>query len=410
MAFTQILQETFENKLESNTLNTLKDVARLKTYPPKTKLCHQGEIEETFYIIVKGRVASSQKLENGESRLLGMHGPNEYFGEVGLIDDRPRMASCTTMSDTTVLEVTKDVFNSLVKESPIVAFALSKHILASMRRLDDLAINDLRDINKELQDAYDELKAAQVKLVEKKRLEHELKLAADVQKSLLPGDLPQYSDYSFVAHLEPARVVGGDFYDVIPLDDENVGLLIADVADKGIHAAMLMGVARTLFFTEARRSLSPSVVAESVHKYLMRVAPSMDVFITAFYGVLHRPSGLLTYVRAGHEQPLLFRPGQPVEYLTSTGRFLGMVEDLELKEHTFQLQPDDRLVLYSDGLPDATNHEGERFGHEHFEHCLETNGHLTAAGLVQCLVNDVADWCKEELSFDDLTLLVLEVK
>jgi len=410
MAFTQILQETFENKLEANTLNNLKAVARLKTYPPRTKLCHQGKIEETFYIIVKGRVVSSQKLENGESRLLGMHGPNEYFGEVGLLDDRPRMASSTTMSDTTVLEVTKDVFNSLVKESPTVAFALLKHLLGSMRRLDDLAINDLREINKELQDAYDDLKAAQVKLVEKKRLEHELKLAADVQRSLLPGDLPQYPDYSFVAHLEPARLVGGDFYDVIPLDDENVGLLIADVADKGIHAAMLMGVARTLFFTEARRSLSPSVVAESVHKYLMRVAPSMDVFITAFYGVLHRPSGLLTYVRAGHEQPLLFRPGRPVESLTSTGRFLGMVEELTLEEHAFQLKPGDRLVLYSDGLTDATNYESKQFGSERFEACLERNGHLPAAELVQNIVDEIDDWCKGEVPFDDLTLLVVEVR
>ena len=240
-------------------------------------------------------------------------------------------------------------------------------------------------------------------------MEHEIKLAADVQDSLLPDSFPKYTGYDISAYLQPAKSVGGDFYDVIEIDDENIGLLIADVADKGIHAAMFMAVTRTLFFIIGRQHLSPSEVALSVHKGMLEVAPKTDVFVTAFYGVLNKPSGRLTYVRAGHEKPLLFRPGKPVGTLAGQGRFLGMIEELELPEYTFQLKPGDRLVLYSDGVTDATNPAGEQFGTKRFARCIKTNGALAAADISRAIQNDVTDFCQGAPPFDDLTLLVLAV-
>ena len=100
MAYTQILQDTFDNRLESDTLDRLRSVAKITTYEKGTVLCHQGEVENTFYILVEGQVLSTQKMEDGETRMLGMLGPNEYFGEMGLIDDRPRMSSCKAMKET----------------------------------------------------------------------------------------------------------------------------------------------------------------------------------------------------------------------------------------------------------------------------------------------------------------------
>ena len=204
--------------------------------------------------------------------------------------------------------------------------------------------------------------------------------------------------------------MGGDFYDVIDIDNEHIGLLIADVADKGIHAALFMAVMRTLFYTEGRYSLSPAKVALAVHRGMLDVAPNTDVFVTAFYGVLHRPSGRLTYVRAGHEKPLYFRPGQSIDTLPGDGRFLGMLEELELSDLTFQLLPGDRLVLFSDGVPDAINNNEEFFGKERFAASLEASGSLPATDIVQRIVNDVASFCQGTAPFDDLTLLVVEAK
>ncbi len=257
---------------------------------------------------------------------------------------------------------------------------------------------------------YDALQAAQKELVEKEKMEHEIKLAANVQRSLLPVNLPEDANFSVDAYLEPARMVGGDFYDVIRIDNEHLGLLVADVADKGIHAAMSMAVTRTLFFTESRRSISPAQVANAVHKYIMDVMPTNDIFVTAFYGVLHCPTGLLTYVRAGHEKPMLFRPGQPVNALVSNGRFLGMIDQLDIEEYTFQLQPGDRLIIYSDGVTDATNLSGDMFGNSRFMECLEKNGSLPAAKLVRQIIDTTSAWSQGATQFDDLTLLVVEAK
>ncbi|MBC8462632.1 MAG: SpoIIE family protein phosphatase [Deltaproteobacteria bacterium] len=257
---------------------------------------------------------------------------------------------------------------------------------------------------------YDALQAAQEKIIEKEKMEHEIKLAAEVQRSLLPDDLPQYPSYSVDAYLEPARMVGGDFYDVVRIDDEHLGILVGDVADKGLHAAMFMAVTRTLFYCEIRNSLSPAHVAKAVHRHIMDVAPSNENFVTAFYGVLHCPTGLLTYVRAGHELPLLFRPGQPVTTIMSKGRFLGMFDDLDLKEYTFKFQSGDKLVLYSDGVPEANNLDGHQFGNTRFMECLEKNGDLSASMLVRQIVETTGSWMRGTAPFDDLTLLVVEAK
>jgi len=257
---------------------------------------------------------------------------------------------------------------------------------------------------------YDALQAAQKELIAKKITDHEIMLAAKVQRSLLPKKIPQNSNFNIDAYLKPAHMVGGDFYDVIEIDEENFGILIGDVADKGIHAAMFMAVTRTLFHCEIYNSLSPAQVTKAVHRHIIKSVASEDVFVTAFYGVLHCPTGRLTYVRAGHEFPLLFRPGQPVNTITSVGRFLGMIEEFDLEEYTFNLQTGDKLVLYSDGVPEATDIRGNQFGSTRFKECLKNFGDLPASQLVSQIVKTTNSWAQGEEPFDDLTLLVVEAK
>ncbi|MGW8319838.1 MAG: PP2C family protein-serine/threonine phosphatase [Candidatus Promineifilaceae bacterium] len=395
--------------LDDKSLDILRELAQMRTYPPQTYLCHQGEIEHTFYVIVEGRVAITQRLEDGQERLLSIRGPRDYFGELGLLDDTPRMADCVTITAVTVLEVTEEVFQRVLANSPPVAYALMRHVVEMLRATDRLAIADLTAKNQELQDAYRELKMAQAELVEKERLERELEIAAEVQRTLLPSKLPAYRDYHFAAYLQPARQVGGDFYDAIELDDRHVGLLLADVADKSVQAALFMAVARTLFMVEGRRSPDPAAVALAVHRGVMDVAPSADIFVTAFYGVLDRPSRRLRYVTAGHERPVLVRSGEPVQQLRGRGRFLGMLAALELEEYDIELQPGDRLLMFSDGAPDATNEEGLQFGHDRLLAFMERNKTLPAEVLVAQLAQEVARWRGDAPAFDDLTLLAVEV-
>lgn len=404
---TSIFRSIFRG-LDERALDTLRELAELRTYPPETKLCRQGKVEHTFYVIVEGMVAISQVLDDGQERMLSILRPRQYFGELGLLDDTPRMANCVTITTTTVLEITEEVFQTVLESSPAVAYSLMRHVVNLLRNTDKLAIADLTDKNQELQDAYEELKAAQADLVEKERLERELEIAANVQRTLLPTKLPEFEDYRLAAYLSPARRVGGDFYDAITLDDQNVGLLLADVADKSVQAALFMAVTRTLFMVESRRSNSPSIVAADVHRGVMNVAPSADIFVTAFYGVLHRPSRRLTYVSAGHERPILMREDGEVSQLEGHGRFLGMLDPLELAEFTVDLQPGDRLVVFSDGVPDAVDEQGQQYGYDRMRQYLSENHELPVKFLVDGLASDVAQWRGAAPAFDDLTLLALE--
>jgi phosphoserine phosphatase RsbU/P len=396
--------------LDEDTLKLLRGVAKRKEYPANTILCHQGNVEHVFYVVVKGNVAVTRTAESGQERILNMIGANGYFGEMGLIDDSPRAANCVTVTETTVLEVTEDAFDEFVQNSPALAQMMLKRILSNARNLDRFYIEDLQDKNEALQKAYADLKAAQARLVEQERLERELELAAQVQRNLLQQELPQFPDYGFAAYLEPARRVGGDFYDVLEIDAEHVGVLIADVADKGFHAALFMAVTRTLFLREGRHSLSPAAVALAVHKGMFEVANTDEVFLTAFYGVLHRPTGRLTYVRAAHERPFLVRPGREVMVLPGDGRFLGMIKELTLTEQTIDLEPGDRLIMFSDGVPDAVNEAGKEYSNLQLAAAVAACSDQSASGIVAHLVRDVAQWQGNAAPFDDLTLLVLEAK
>ncbi len=403
---TSIISHAF-GSLEPHTLEALRAVAVRCSYPPNTILCRQGEIEHTFYVVVNGNVVVSQILEDGQERVLSIIGAKGYFGEMGLIDDAPRIANCTTLTPTTVLEVTEENFDRFMLESPALAYAVLRNILAATRNIDQQSIVELRVKNEALQKAYADLQRAQARLVEKERLERELELAATVQRSLLPTDLPQFLDYAFAAYLQPARQVGGDFYDVVVIDEEHLGILIADVADKGFHAALFMAVTRTLFLHEGKHSLSPAAVATAVHHGMMETS-THDTFLTAFYGVLHRPTGRLTYVRAAQERPLWVRPGRKIEALPGNGRFLGMLDGLQLAEYEMQLQPGDRLVLFSDGVPDAINLAEEQYGLERLTAVVAEAAHLPAAPLAAHIAQELTIWMQDAPLFDDLTLLVVE--
>lgn len=401
-----IIKQAFRG-INQEEVEALCNAVQMLTYPASHTLCHEGEIEHVFYILAEGQVAITQKVGDTDERTIAVLNPGDFFGEMGLIESKPRAASITTLVPSTVLEITEDVFNEFLGHSTNVAMAMIRRITSNLRSSDQASIADLSRKNTELKKAYEDLKAAQGEIVKKERMERELEIAGEVQRSLLPAKFPKVPGYSFAGRNVPARHVGGDLYDVIKIDDEHVGLLMADVSDKSVHAALIMAVTRTLFLAHARRSLSPNEVAHAVHDGILEVSSNDDMFVTAFYGVLHLKSGRLRYVRAGQDLPLLFRgDSAPPITLEAEGRFLGMMPGLKLEEREADLEPGDLLVSYSDGVSDAVNADDEAYGTERLISLIAKNRAASAATVCAAIFNDVFAFRGMAAAFDDITVLV----
>ncbi|HEC22258.1 MAG TPA: cyclic nucleotide-binding domain-containing protein, partial [Chloroflexi bacterium] len=232
---TSIIRKAFGG-LDKEAIDKLRVFAVKKTYPPDTVLCREGDPADTFYVVTAGRVVVTKELEGDDDFVLGFITPGGYFGEMALITDEPRSATVTTLVETEVLEITKEQFDQVFRTSPAMARNILKTMIQIVRETDQRAIEDLEKRNRELAKAYEELAAAQADRIARAALEAQLEVAAKAQRSLLPTTLPSVPGFQFAARFEPARHIGGDFYDVRKIDGDLVAVLLADVSDKGAHA------------------------------------------------------------------------------------------------------------------------------------------------------------------------------
>ncbi|MGB8644350.1 MAG: SpoIIE family protein phosphatase [Anaerolineae bacterium] len=259
-----------------------------------------------------------------------------------------------------------------------------------------------------LRDKIERLEAAHAEIAKKERLERELELARQVQQSMLPHIFPMVPGLSFAARSEPARQVGGDFYDVFLLDGTRCGVVIADVSDKGMPAALFMALTRSLLLAEARRESSPATVLQRVHRLLLELSQS-DQFVTVFYGVIDSLTRSLTYVRAGHERPLLLRAGE-IHTLQGHGMVLGGLDldQLSLSEERITLESGDRLVLFTDGMLDALSDRGQFFGLERLMELFQTSA-LPLQEMCDAAFIRLKAYQGNHEQYDDMTLLAVEV-
>lgn len=242
---------------------------------------------------------------------------------------------------------------------------------------------------------------------QRERLERELEMAREVQASLLPAQLPQIAGFEMAASWHSAREVAGDFYDVFPLAEGRLGLVIGDVSDKGAPAALYMAMVRSLIRATAKFADSPAetllVVNESIQEH-----SSSEMFVTVFYGVLKVADRSLVYASAGHDPPLLRRMSGELECLIRTGPILGIFEEILLVDKHIKLEPGDLLLAYTDGVPDALNAEGHEYGRSRLDEVVCQSG----AGAKACLEHveaDLKEFIGEERQTDDITLLVVGV-
>ena len=238
-------------------------------------------------------------------------------------------------------------------------------------------------------------------------LQNELDVASKMQQSILPTSFPTTPDYEAYGNMAPARNVGGDFFDVVYMDNGRIGLAVADVSDKGVPAALFMMSSRTLLKGSAIGMGSPGDVLSEVNSQLAENNEAM-MFVTLLYALFDPETGSLTYSNGGHCNPLVVHPdGSSTELPLTGGVALGVMPGLEYQEDHTNLNPGDTLVLYTDGVSEAMNAEGEEFGVERLQQLFANQPPTSARMAIEAIMQAVSDFAEGTPQSDDVTCLVL---
>lgn len=247
----------------------------------------------------------------------------------------------------------------------------------------------------------------QAEAQERERIEQELRIARLIQQTLLPKVVPQLEGWSIAAHYQPAREVGGDFYDFMELEDGRLGIVVGDVTDKGVPAALVMATTRTILRSAAQRFDSPGEVLQRANDVLYPDIPP-NMFVTCLYAILDPESGVLRYANAGHDLPYR-RYEEGAQELRARGMPLGLMPGMAYEEKEVLLDHGDSVLFYSDGLVEAHNPEREMFGFPHLQALIGDHGANSEGTLVEFLLNELAKFTGEGWEQeDDITLVTLQ--
>ena len=244
-------------------------------------------------------------------------------------------------------------------------------------------------------------------MVDNERMKREMQLANEIQRTFLPKSLPAITGWEVDVLWRPARIVGGDFYDAFLLPDGRLGLVIADVSDKGIPAALYMTVTRTLVHASAMDGESPAKVLMQANKLLMENLEE-GLITTVFYAVIDPKSGEMVYCNAGHNRPAWVRPNKrEVTWLRKGGTALGVFADIELVNSSVPIQKGDSLVLYTDGVSEARDQNDKLFGVKRLRNFLQNHFGTGASNLLKGLDKELAEFRQNQPQSDDITILAV---
>ncbi|MBR1408575.1 MAG: SpoIIE family protein phosphatase [Clostridia bacterium] len=275
----------------------------------------------------------------------------------------------------------------------------------------------------EIGDLYREIQSMQERIVdnadtltrvtaERERVSTELNMAARIQSAMLPTNFPAFPDrpeFDLYAGMAPAKEVGGDFYDFFMMDDDHLALVIADVSDKGVPAALFMMSAKTILRFRARMGGTPGEILASVNAQLC-ANNEMKMFVTVWLGILEISTGCLSCVNAGHEYPFIRSRGTFRVYRDRHCMMAGAMKNAKFTDYTLQLEPGDALFVYTDGVPEANDASGGMYGMERLNDTLNRAAAENPEGIVRAVRADVDAFTAGADPFDDLTLLCLEYR
>lgn len=384
---------------------------RPREFPDNALLLREGTTGDLFYILLDGQAEIIKALGTEDERLLGIREAVSLIGEMSLFSQNGlRTASVRAHTALRVLEMTRADFDALLRRQPTLAYDLVRALSVRLEESENLALRDLREKNLQLTKAYEDLKAAQAQIIEKEKLERELQVASKIQMSILPRQLPKLAGYDFGARIVPMSAVGGDFYDFIPLGDDMLGIAVGDVSGHGVPAALFMALTVTLLRAEACHDCSPSEVLRNVNRHLLNLNDE-GMFVTVLYGVLNRTTREFSYVRAGHELPLLCKTdGELVQPSLGRGQILGLLSDPVLPEQTLALASGSTLLLYTDGVIEAIDEHAEMFGEERLQQAVDANCISSAQVLCERILESVTAHSRAVAQHDDITLTCVQAK
>lgn len=270
--------------------------------------------------------------------------------------------------------------------------------------------DSFEDMDRKISDYINELT---VMTAEKERIGAELNVATNIQADMLPSIFPAFPDnehFDIYASMNPAKEVGGDFYDFFMIDEDHLGMVIADVSGKGVPAALFMVIAKTLIKSEAANKISPKEIFSKVNLKLCENNKE-NLFVTAWIGIIDLKTGVMTCANAGHEYPVLRKNGEEFELIHDKhGLALAAMDMSVYKEYELQLAAGDMLFVYTDGVPEATNKDNKLFTEERMLNALKGEKIEMCSDALAVVRKAVDDFVGEAPQFDDITMLCFEYK
>lgn len=322
------------------------------------------------------------------------------------------------MDGLTMLAKVNEMRNPALKVIMVSAYGDMENIRTAMNNgAFDFATKpiDLDDLQKSIDNAVE-----QIKFIRESQREHEqlkdiqsdLRIASEIQHAILPTnkDVLPKELYDMATLMDPAKDVGGDFYDYFKTDEDRLGFVMADVSGKGVPAALFMAVSRTLLKATGIRDLVSKDCMTSVNDLVC--GESVDgMFVTVFYGRLNILTGEIDYSNAGHNPPYVVHANGKVEMVPAQGNMvLGAVENFQYRNDKITLEKGDMLFTFTDGVTEAMNRDGEQFGEERLEKLLAKCGGKTSQETIDTVRAAVAEWAGDTEQSDDVTMLVIKRK
>jgi sigma-B regulation protein RsbU (phosphoserine phosphatase) len=328
---------------------------------------------DTLYIIESGHVQVSKTLDNGQEHVFAELGPSEFFGEMALLEEKPRSARVSTLTPTSLLAMPRATFNTLIEQHPFVAANFLKVISARLRQRNHMQesllrekqelVEELAAKNVALEQALAELRAALDTVAEHERVKRDLEIARQIQHQMLPTVFPQVPGLELYATTVPSRWVGGDFYDAVSVGPQTLGLLLGDVSGKGIPAAMQMARLMGEFRASVSHRADPEGVMQLLNELLCQRNVQWTSFVTIQYVVLDMARQHIRFICAGHPPIILCHADGRLEHLGALSNVpLGIDAMFAYRQEAHQLLPGDRLLLYSDGAYELRDAHGGMLG------------------------------------------------
>lgn len=322
------------------------------------------------------------------------------------------------MDGLTLLSKINELRNPAQKCIMVSAYGDMKNIRTAMNRgAFDFATKpiDMEDLALTIEKAVEEvnyIKQTQREHLQLESIQSDLAVAGEIQKAILPcrfPPFPEITDLDIYASMTPAKEIGGDFYDFFRLDEDRIGLVIADVSGKGVPAALFMAVSNTLLRSIAMTKENSRECIDELNRLICRVNVN-SMFVTVFYGILDHRTGALDYTNGGHNPAYVLR-GKNGE-LERLGRFPNLVvggfEDFSYKSESAQLDPGDTLFLYTDGITEAFDAKDEAFGDERLADSLVELYHDDAKTIIEGVYADLGEFIGDTTQSDDITMLVVK--